>query len=80
MADACMFLKFCLHQDKYILQCVTLVEEKHRRTFNLVKDGVLGLEACAGKLDNLLIGARLLPTKLVAWKSQNLKAYKPQNW
>lgn len=41
---------------------------------NLVKDGVLGLEAGAGKLDNLLICARLLPTKLVAWESQDLKA------
>lgn len=42
----------------------------------LVKNGVLGLEASAGKLDNLLIGARLLPSKLIAWESQDLKAYK----
>jgi hypothetical protein len=44
----------------------------------LVKNGVLSLEACAGKLDNLLVGTRLLATKLVAWESQNLKACKPQ--
>lgn len=44
----------------------------------LVENGVLGLEASAGKLDDLLIAARLLPTKLVAWECQDLKAYKPQ--
>lgn len=41
---------------------------------NLVKNWVLGLEASAGKLDNLLIAARLLPSKLIAWESQDLKA------
>jgi hypothetical protein len=41
---------------------------------NLVKNGVFSLEACAGKLDNLLVGTRLLATKLVAWESQDFKA------
>jgi hypothetical protein len=40
----------------------------------LVKNGVLSLEASAGKLDNLLVGARLLPTKLVARESQDFKS------
>ena len=38
----------------------------------LVENGVLGLEAGAGKLNDLIIGARLLPTKLIAWESQDL--------
>jgi hypothetical protein len=46
----------------------------------LVKNGVLGLEAGAGKLDNLLIGARLLPTKLIARERQDFKSYKTTNW
>ena len=39
-----MFFKLFLHQDRYILQCVTLVEEKHRRTFTLSKMGYSALK------------------------------------
>jgi hypothetical protein len=39
----------------------------------LVKNWILRLEASACKLDDLLIGARFLPTKLVAWESKDLK-------
>ncbi|BAS90434.1 Os04g0556350 [Oryza sativa Japonica Group] len=42
----------------------------------LVKNGILSLEASASKLDNLLIGAGFLPSKLIARESQYLKAYK----
>jgi hypothetical protein len=41
---------------------------------NLVKNGILSLEASASKLDNLLIGAGFLPSKLIARESQYLKA------
>lgn len=40
---------------------------------NLIKNWILGLEAGASKLDNLLISARFLSTKLVAWESKDLK-------
>ena len=60
-------------------RCITVVEENNCKNY-LVKNGVLGLEASAGKLNNLLIGARLLPTKLIAWEGQDFKPYKTTNW
>lgn len=40
---------------------------------NLVENWILGFEASASKLNNLLISARFLPTKLVAWESKDLE-------
>ena len=40
---------------------------------NLVKNWIFSLEACASKLENLLISARFLTTELVAWESKDLK-------
>jgi hypothetical protein len=39
----------------------------------LVENWILGLEASASKLNNLLISARFLSAKLVAWESKDLK-------
>lgn len=48
-------------------------KEALRAQTYLVKDWILGLEAGANKLDDLLVRARLLPTELVAWERKDLK-------
>jgi hypothetical protein len=40
----------------------------------LVKDWILGLEPCTNKVLDILIGAWLLPTKLIARESQYLQS------
>jgi hypothetical protein len=46
---------------------------KYYAQIYLVKNRILGLEASASKLNNLLVSARFLPAKLVAWESKDLK-------
>ena len=52
-------------------------QEKRRREYQahiyLVKNQILGLQMSARNLNNLLINARFLPTKLIAWESKELK-------
>jgi hypothetical protein len=55
------------------LETYTYKKRKYDALTYLVKNWILSLEASASKLNNLLVSARFLAAKLVAWESKDLK-------